>query len=501
MIANTNPKVPRRPNSGSRRARIQAIVMAAGLVGVALTPASAMGTAASAMAETPVVSGVVNGDFTEGLDGWKTNNPSAQTLTKGSGRSGGGVELTTSQGPGHVILNDEIGTVKESTAGHEYVARAWVKTATPNVSGALRLREVAGSAVSNHQINFTLSDTGWKSVTLNFRTSLSKAKFDLNVLGYSLSADENLIVDDVSLVRVLQDEVDPEPRPTVGGFLTQGGTYSEMGIPSRGAFFGAAVGGNSDPSVFEKQLGSRLGIRRTFYNGGEVTSAVNTAKMDIANGRVPWISFKLPYSWRDMADGRGDAWAKDLTIRLSKLDGPVWIAFHHEPEGDGNISDWTSMQKHLSPIVHNNSDNVAVSMIVTGWHQIYGAQQYSLDNIWPGEGVVDIMGFDIYNYHGVVKRGKELEPTDLDSSYFTEIQDFAVKHDVKWGLAETGFNDIAAKEDPEWLQRTYADLTNRGGIGMAYFNTELNSISSWLISGQQKTSLFSSVLENSTKMQ
>ena len=34
-----------------------------------------------------------------------------------------------------------------------------------------------------------------------------------------------------------------------------------------------------------------------------------TAKADIAAHRVPWISFKLPYSWPDMVAGKGDAGA------------------------------------------------------------------------------------------------------------------------------------------------------------------------------------------------
>ena len=47
------------------------------------------------------------------------------------------------------------------------------------------------------------------------------------------------------------------------------------------------------------------------------------------------MSFKLPHSWGEMAAGAGDAWAKNLAARFGRLNGPVWLAFHHEPEGDG----------------------------------------------------------------------------------------------------------------------------------------------------------------------
>ena len=101
--------------------------------------------------------------------------------------------------------------------------------------------------------------------------------------------------------------------------------------------------------------------------------AVSVSKADLAKKRIPWISFKLPYSWSEMAAGKGDAWTKDLAVKLGKLDGPVWLAFHHEPEGDGDITQWTAMQARLAPIVRANASNVAYTIVVTGWNQLYGS--------------------------------------------------------------------------------------------------------------------------------
>ena len=90
----------------------------------------------------------------------------------------------------------------------------------------------------------------------------------------------------------------------------------------------------------------------------------------MAHDRVPWLSFKLPYSWADMANGRGDAWAKDLANQLGAVNGPVWVAFHHEPEGDGPIADWVRMQQHLSPIFRAKP-NIAFTVITTGWDTFF----------------------------------------------------------------------------------------------------------------------------------
>jgi hypothetical protein len=145
-----------------------------------------------------------------------------------------------------------------------------------------------------------------------------------------------------------------------------------------------------------------LGIRRTFWGGSTVDKAVATAKGDLAKHRLPWISFKLPHSWSDMAAGKGDAWVRGLATKLAALDGPVWLAFHHEPEGDGNIKQWTAMQAHLAPIVRSIAPNVAYSIILTGYHQYYGDAQYSLESLWPKNTKIDLAGFDIYNQYGVV---------------------------------------------------------------------------------------------------
>jgi hypothetical protein len=131
--------------------------------------------------------------------------------------------------------------------------------------------------------------------------------------------------------------------PTSAWQLSDGTYLSERGIPQQGStLLGAAYGGNSDPTAWEGDLGRQLGVRRTFWQSTNVDSAVRTAKADVAANRVPWLSFKLPHSWPDMVAGKGDAWAKDIALKLKAVDGPVWVAFHHEPENDGDITQSTT---------------------------------------------------------------------------------------------------------------------------------------------------------------
>jgi hypothetical protein len=278
--------------------------------------------------------------------------------------------------------------------------------------------------------------------------------------------------------------------------LTDGCRYTERGIPKCGALLGAAYGGNTNPVLWERSMGHRLGVHRTYYAADEVDLAVSTARLDLHRKRVPWISFKLPYSWGEMAAGRGDVWARQLAQQLSKLDGPVWVAFHHEPEGEGIISDWTAMQERLAPIVRAAAPNVAYSVILTGWNQFHGGKQYSLKSLWPEDTKIDLVGFDVYNWYGADRGGVvTTERTRFKHNYFTRFQKFAEQHDVAWGLAETGYTDRAAAVEPRFVQHLYNGVRRHGGVAVSYFNSTLNSTQPWRLDAD-KSRWFADALQD-----
>ena len=84
--------------------------------------------------------------------------------------------------------------------------------------------------------------------------------------------------------------------------LSNGCRYNHRGIPRCGALLGAAYGSNTDPSDWEREMGRGLGVHRTYYDADEVGEAVHTARLDLRHERIPWISFKLPHGWAEMAD-------------------------------------------------------------------------------------------------------------------------------------------------------------------------------------------------------
>lgn len=292
------------------------------------------------------------------------------------------------------------------------------------------------------------------------------------------------------------------PEPTAGEsnqWLTNGCWVTKRGLPRCGAYLGMAYGGNTDPTLLEQDVG-RLGVRRTYFRPDQVRYAVRTARADIAAGRLPWVSFKLPHPWWRMARGRGDRWARGVARQLGTVEGPVWVAFHHEPEGDGRIRNWRRTQQRLGPILRRTSRNLAFTVILTGWHQLHSDGTYSLRRVWPRRTKVDVAGFDVYNAEGMVKNGSTLGPTDMDGDYFAPLSRWAARKGVYWGLAETGYTDAAARRDPDWIDRTHRQLVARDGIAMAYFNSTLNSSASWDLSPPVKEEAFTHAMRGTPRL-
>jgi hypothetical protein len=288
----------------------------------------------------------------------------------------------------------------------------------------------------------------------------------------------------------------PTSKPTSSATSTPTSTPIPPGTYTHAPYVGAAVAGNGDPSSLESAAGRPLGLHRTYWNYSNIYSSIRSANADAQAGRIPWLSYKLPVSWAEAAAGKADAQTKALAAQLATVPGPVWVAIHHEPEGDGHLADWVAMQKRLLPILAT-APNVRTSIILTAWDTFdSGNPAYSLDTLWPGN-MVSILGMDVYNRYGDANHAgtgwSEMK------HYYDEIAPAAKKRGADWAIAETGYTDSAAAKDPDWLTRAYDDMANRTdlpGLGLCYFDSSANSIGTWPLTGVKVTK-FEDILNRS----
>lgn len=211
---------------------------------------------------------------------------------------------------------------------------------------------------------------------------------------------------------------------------------------------------------------------RSYWNLANAVAAVDHAATDVAHGDVPILSFKLPagVSWAQAANGAVDGQAGALAGRLDALGTRVYVAFHHEPEGDGVIADWTGMQAHLAPIF--NRGDLRYTIIVTGYDQLYGTDAaYRLDSLWPAGAPVKALGVDVYQSYK--KTGDRW--TNLRTAYWDKVSAWAQMHGVEWGVAETGLTDNAYTQTvtgKTWFTDNLLWVQEAGGTFWAYFNVK-----------------------------
>jgi hypothetical protein len=262
---------------------------------------------------------------------------------------------------------------------------------------------------------------------------------------------------------------------------------------------GSSLEGNGDPSAIESTWGAKWESHRTYFSATGQSSAANMIKNDITAGRkCSSLSFKLPYSWAEMANGTGDTWAKNLlaTLQAANTGGHrVRIAFHHEPENDtgtnaGNTDAgrdaWKAMQARLAPIF--NVPNFQFVCILMGYHSFSFANpdtadvaRWNLDACIPKIAAVKGVGFDIYQKKDVDGNTKWNDFT----KYYTAIGNWAEANNKAWGISETGIASTAfsawATANQPWLSTgdyfkdTVALMKANGGTWFEYFNSNLNS--------------------------
>jgi hypothetical protein len=136
------------------------------------------------------------------------------------------------------------------------------------------------------------------------------------------------------------------------------------------------IGMSAPAGEWSARLSESGGVdaRRIFGDLGSPSSAMKLATSEVAAGRMPILSFKVPTNdWAGAGTGAYDAQLRDVTARLAALPGRVFVTLHHEPTGDGTPADYAAMLTHALPIMGAPA-NVDAGPIANGFWWSNGNQ-------------------------------------------------------------------------------------------------------------------------------
>lgn len=401
-----------------------------------------------------------NPDFSEGTNGWRTNG-STQLLNI-IGGSNPIAQLTTSSA-GHAVLNDAPNAVQGAPQGQSYNVSARVRTTTPNVNGALRIREVNGTRVTSSETSFNLRDTQWQTVTLNVTTLHTGSHLDLNLVAWNLPVGQNLQVEWLSVKATTSS--DPTPPPPDACYVA----------PPSETIFGASISSSGGKSAEESlndldHLFGTIPVVRHF--SPNLPFAWDSARAALLKDRTVVLSFKAHPT--QITSGSLDTFFREW-FADAPTDQIIYWSYFHEPENNINAGEFTAAQyraawAHLGTLASEVcKPNMYSTLILTEW-TMNPSSKRDYRTYDAGPDVVDVLAFDAYNGASDPNRNYYRDPADLLGNISAKME----LDGRPWGIAETGSRLVPDDPGPgraAWLTGMGNYLIDHDAIFVTYFQS------------------------------
>lgn len=244
-------------------------------------------------------------------------------------------------------------------------------------------------------------------------------------------------------------------------------------------YFGSSIPHDQPADATADGTELRISMSRRFYRPGQGPRLTEMARLDREAGILPFVSIKPPWTWRSVASGAHDDWARGLLAGLVASGGPTMLAVHHEPENDVTAvqtpAAWVAMQQHLMSLAEQWAPSVTVVPVL---------MQYTFDPFsgrtpeeWLVRGTA-LQGIDVYN------PWTPSTPTDWVS--FADMVDRVrmVVGDRPIIVPEYGCHSDPANphRTQAWFRNAFNYAVDNDIVGLAYFDSEFGDDNqSWLL--------------------
>lgn len=257
------------------------------------------------------------------------------------------------------------------------------------------------------------------------------------------------------------------------------------GDPGTGRlYYGACVMGSLSLPDLERQLGSTLTVRRSYFSPSGTAGLIQRCNEDHAAGRFPFVSTKVPGTWADVAAGRQDAWLLNLLRGLGQLSKPVQLALHHEPEEQVGppgmrATDWVAMQTRAINLAKTPAPNTTIVPILMQWTFDARSGRKGSDWVVPAS---QVFGLDCYNDWspgGAIPWRTFAEKASLALPYAGQ---------KPISIAEYGCHTDPAQPGraAAWMKDAFAWSAQHNIVSMAYYDSSLHSRwGSWVLDAER----------------
>lgn len=250
---------------------------------------------------------------------------------------------------------------------------------------------------------------------------------------------------------------------------------------SNEVFWGAGINTENNSARLvehEQQSGRSISIHRMFFKWHQRLDLIREVKEDHEAYRLPWVSIKPANnaSWKEMATKNNYIQELETMImELKKIEYPVWLTIHHEPEnGDkrfsptddhGEAPDYILWSKKVRELIDKHeATNIAFAPIFSTYSWYTGRDM----NTWWAPGIYDFIGVTHYSRNG----------TSLLTQNWLKIRRWSEEKNMdiaisKWGIIDENNNKGNLVND--WYNSALASESDGNGariIGLCAYDSD-----------------------------
>jgi hypothetical protein len=237
----------------------------------------------------------------------------------------------------------------------------------------------------------------------------------------------------------------------------------------------------------------RLSIHRRYVHwDGQLPDRTHRWASD--GGRIPYISWNAytrsgrTIPWREIANGRHDAFLRSSAKSLRQFRDPIYFSFHHEPENDprnGSADDFRAAFDKVRR-VFDSEGATNLRWMVALMASTYGGGNGGVNKWLPPRRSYDLLGADGYNRFPVQK----VWPWRSFAEIFRPARMLARQTGKGLFVAEYGCVEHQPGDKARWIKHAAAKAADWPELEAMVYSHRQDPVPYWIDSSRSSLAAF-----------